>query len=67
VVGVGLWLLHVSLGWEYFLQPMVDRNSSIEFLKILAVIPHELGDTLFSVVAFLILWVIFGRGNRVNT
>ena len=64
VVGVGLWLLHVIQGWEYFLQPMVDRNSPIEILQILAVIPHELGDTLFSVVAFLILWGVVGLRNR---
>lgn len=64
VVGVGLWLLHVCQGWEYFLQPIVDRNSSIEILQILAVIPHELGDTLFSVVAFLILWGVVGLRNR---
>ena len=64
VVGVGLWLLHVRLGWEYFLQPMVDRNSPIEILQLFAVIPHELGDTLFSVVTFLILWGIVGLGSR---
>ena len=64
VVGVGLWLLHVIQGWEYFLQPIVDRNSPIEILQILAVIPHELGDTLFSVVAFLILWGVVGLRNR---
>lgn len=60
VVGVGLWLVHVVLGWEYFLQPAVDPNSSIEILQLFAVIPHELGDTLFSVIAFLILWGIVG-------
>ena len=51
----------VSLGWEYFLQPMVDRNSSIEILQLPAVVPHELGDTLFSVVTFLMLWGIAAR------
>ena len=48
----------MSLGWEYFLQPIVDRNSSIEIFQLLAVIPHELGDTLISVAVFLMLWGI---------
>lgn len=64
VVGVGLWLLHVSLGWEYFLEPLADNSIFAEFGQILAVFPHELGDTLFSIVAFLILWGIVGIRNR---
>ena len=56
VVGVGLWLMHVILGWEYFFQPTLEQYSGIEILQLICVIPHELGDTLFSVVAFLILW-----------
>jgi hypothetical protein len=64
VVGVGLWLLHVSLGWEYFFQPMLEHNSRIEILQLISVIPHELVDTLFSVVTFLILWGVAILKNR---
>ncbi len=67
VIGVGLWLLHVTLGWEYFLQPIMDQNFSIEILQLFAVIPHELGDTLFSVIAFLIFWGIVELRKRACT
>ncbi len=66
VVGIGLWLLHVSLGWENFLQPIVNPNSSIEILQLSALVPHELGDTLLSVIAFLVLWGILGSKKQAN-
>lgn len=64
VVGVGMWLLHVSLGWEYFFQPLVEHNSKMEILQLISVIPHELVDTLFSVATFLILWGVAIFRNR---
>ncbi len=55
IVGVGLWLVHVYQGWDYFLQPIMEGDSSVKILQLFSSIPHELGDTLFSVVTFLIL------------
>jgi len=61
LVGVGLWVVHVSCGWDYFLQPLLDSESTFTALKLLKVFPHELGDALLSIATFLILSGILVR------
>jgi solute:Na+ symporter, SSS family len=57
MVGLGLWLLHTLLQWEYFLEPMVVSGEESGFLRIFSVLPHELGDTALATLVFLLLWV----------
>lgn len=43
LVGIGSWLVHLSLGWEHFLEPVAHD---------LLPVPHELIDTGLSALAF---------------
>ncbi len=61
LVGVGLWLLHILCGWEYFLQPLFDSEITFAPLRLLKEFPHELGDASLSVATFLIISGILVR------
>ena len=55
LIGVGLWMVHVACGWDYFLQPLLAWESTSGIFSLFKVFPHELGDALISTATFLIL------------
>jgi solute:Na+ symporter, SSS family len=65
VLGVTSWLIHIVLGWEYFLEPYVGVFKDHRNLDFLAWLPHELGDLFLSALGFYILWkiVLIFRGS----
>lgn len=49
IVGIGSWLGHVVIGWEFFMQPFISPNFGV---------PHELVDTMLSASAFALCWLV---------
>jgi Na+/proline symporter len=47
LAGSGAWGMHLLLGWEQFLHPVLGP---------ILPIPHELADTLVSGLAFVLFW-----------
>ncbi len=52
VGGIGVWTLHMVIGWELFFEPWLEPLG--------APIPHELAGTLVSALGFGIGWLIGG-------
>lgn len=52
VFGIGLWGLHMLLGWEIFFQPWLEPRG--------IPLPHELVATAASAIGFAIGWAIVG-------